>query len=49
VPVAAAIVAFLDDLHQWRVELADPAAASLRAAIALRGELRSFGLSLLQG
>ena len=48
-PVAAATVAFLDDLHQWRVELADPAAASLRAAMALRGEPRSFGLSLLQG
>ena len=34
---------------KWRVELADPAAASLRAAIALKGEPRSFGLSLLQG
>ena len=34
---------------KWRVELADPAAASLRAAIALTGEPRSFGLSLLQG
>jgi hypothetical protein len=34
---------------KWRVELADPAAVSLRAAIALTGEPRSFGLSLLQG
>lgn len=34
---------------KWRVELADPAAPALRAAIALSGEPRSFGLSLLQG
>ncbi|HEY6017534.1 MAG TPA: hypothetical protein VIU16_12175 [Gaiellaceae bacterium] len=34
---------------RWRVELPDPTAASLQAAIALTGEPRSFGLSLLQG
>jgi hypothetical protein len=32
---------FLDDLHQRRVELADPAAASLRAAIALNPAMQS--------
>lgn len=34
---------------RWAVELTDPLAASLRATIELRGEPRSFGLSLLQG
>lgn len=33
----------------WRVELTNPLADSLRAAIALSGEPRSFGLSVLQG
>jgi hypothetical protein len=34
---------------RWHVELDQSSAATLRATVALRGEPRSFGLSLLQG